>query len=148
VEEYFDQKLCWIAKRLIPGRETIRKAIKDRKKVLATGEILYIPHYVPVELHQDLIDGDENKKHSIKYIVMPRAVGDAGVYALKWRPNFRRLKYGGQRDDRLTSLLQGDLQQGWIHRDGTVGAWASMQNAIEYLKQTLKQPEKAGNPIL
>jgi uncharacterized UPF0160 family protein len=146
IEEQLDQKISWIAKKLLSGREIVRRAVQERKRIIPTGEIVYIPHYVPIELHKDLISGDEGKKHVIRYIVMPRAVGDIGVYALSWRPGFRRLKYAGLRDDHLAGVLQGITGQGWIHPLGTVGAWLTIQNAIEYLKQTLKQPDKSGVP--
>jgi uncharacterized UPF0160 family protein len=143
IEEHFDQKWRWLMKKYLAARPIIRKAMQDRKKVLSSGEILVVPTYCMVEAHKDLIGGDEPKKHQVKYIVMPRLVGDYGVYTLKWRQNFRRLKHAGYRDENLNSYLQGMAgQTGWIHQNGTVGAWSSQQAAVDYLKQTLKQPEK------
>jgi uncharacterized UPF0160 family protein len=143
IQEQFNQKFTWILRKLFPARAVIRKAVQDRKKTLASGEILVIPHYVPIELHKDLIGGDEPKKHQIKYITMPRLTGDFGVYALRWRQNFRKLKYAGYRDENLNTYLTGmSGALGWIHQAGAVGAWSTQQAAIDYLKQILKQPEK------
>jgi uncharacterized UPF0160 family protein len=149
-EELFDQKIAWIIKKLLPGRAIVRKAVADRKKLMASGEILLINHYVPLEMHKDLISGDEPKKHAIKYIVMPRAVGDFGVYALRWRQPFRKLKFAGMRDEALSGCLQGMNGQGWVHPNGTVAAWNGQQYAIDYVRQTLKSIDKAPNalPIL
>ena len=140
--ELFEQKLTWIKRKLVPQRAIVRKAIIDRKKVSQNGDILLIPHYVPLELHKDLISAEDGKKGAVKYIVMPRMVGDWGVYALKWKANFRKLKFAGLRDEHLSSVLQGISGQGWIHPDGTIGAWSNQSSALEYLRQTLKQGEK------
>jgi uncharacterized UPF0160 family protein len=145
--EQFEQKLSWITRKFIPQRITIRKAMQERKKTLQSGEILVLPHYVPLEMHQDLISGDEPKKHQIKFIAMPRMAGEIGVYALRWRPNFRRLKIQGQRDEHSGSIA-GFNGQGWIHPQGTIGTWNTMQFALEYLKQTLKVPDKTALPSL
>ncbi|OHT00907.1 hypothetical protein TRFO_32292 [Tritrichomonas foetus] len=140
--EQFDQRLNWIARKLLPGRNTVRKAIGDRKKALPTGEIVVVPHYVPLSMNRDLFEKSQTKKHGVKYIAMPRVVGDGGVYALRWfGPAFRKLKFGGSRDEHLTSCLQNFNGTGWVHPNGAVGAMDKMANAIEYLKQILK-PEK------
>ena len=100
------------------------------------------PHYVPLSMNRDLIERSQTKKHGVKYIAMPRVVGDGGVYALRWfGPNFKRLKFGGARDEHLTSCLQNFNGSGWVHPNGTVGAMDKMTNAVEYLKQICK-PEK------
>ena len=142
ISELVEQKVTWIKRKLLPGRQIVRKALGDRKKVSPNGEILLIPHYVPLDLHKDLISAEDGKKGAIKYIVMQRVVGDWGVYALKWKPNFRKLKFAGLREEHLNSVLQGITGQGWIHPDGTIGAWSGQWCAIEYLKQILKQSEK------
>lgn len=141
--EQFDQRISWAAKKLLPGRNTIRKAIEDRKKILPSGDIVVIPHYVPLTMNKDLIEKKSQKKHGIKYIAMPRAVGDGGVYALRWNSNFRKLKFNGFRDEHLTGMLQNFNGTGWIHPNGLVGAMDKLPNAVEYLKQILKD-NKAG----
>lgn len=142
--EQIDQKLAWMSAKMIPARRLIRQAMQDKTKILPTGEILLIPRYVPLEMHKDLIDGsDDGRKNNIKYVVMPRLVDDWGVYALKWRSTYKKLKFAGARDERLNSNLQGINGHGWIHVNGLVGAWKTQQCAIDYLKQTVRQPEKS-----
>lgn len=136
--EQFDQRINWAFKKLLPGRNTIRKAIIDRKKIIPSGDIVVVPHYVPLAMNKDLIEKKSQKKHGIKYIAMPRAVGDGGVYALRWNTNYRKLKFNGFRDEHLTGMLQNFNGTGWIHPNGLVGAMDKLPNAVEYLKQIIK----------
>lgn len=145
--EQFDQRLHWIVNKMLPGRQTIRKAITDRKKISPSGEFIVVPHYVPLEINKDLIQKKSQKKHGIKYIAMPRAVGDGGVYAIRWNTNFKKLKFNGFRDEHLSGMLQNFNGTGWIHPNGAVGAMDKLTNAVEYLKQTSKENKNASNPF-
>lgn len=141
--EQFDQRINWIINTMMPGRAQLRRAIEDRKKYLATGEILYITHYVPILPNVDIIDPDETKKQAIKYIVMGRITGDAIVHTFKWRSNFKHLGLRGKSGDQLTGLLQNISGSGWVHQNGTLAEWNSLANALEYTKQILKSTDKA-----
>lgn len=142
IKEQFDQRINWITKTMLPERSFLRKSIDERKKAYHTGEILYLPHYVPIELNKDIIDPDENKKQTIKYIVMSRITNDAVVHTYKWRQNFKRLGLRGKSGEQLTALLQNISGSGWVHQNGTLAGWNTLQNALEYAKQVIKNVDK------
>ena len=143
IEEQITQRQRWILKTMLPDRAFIRKAMDDRKKTLSSGEILYLSHFVPIFLHKDIIDPDETKKQTTKFIVMGRVTNDAIVHTFSWRQNFKRLNHRGKSGDQLTGLLQNITGTGWVHPNGALAEWNSMQNALEFSKQMLKAPEKA-----
>jgi len=145
IEEQFAQRVIWITKNFIPSRVSMKRAMEERKKVYPTGEIVLVQHYVPILQCRDIIDPDESRKQSVKYIIMARPTGDAIVHVLNWRSNCKRLKYAGKSGEQLTGVLQNISGSGWVHSNGALAEWNSIPNALEYAKQVLKsQPDKQG----
>ena len=142
IEEQITQRVRWIKNTMMNSRAYLRRALDDRKKVLQTGEILYLSHFVPIFVHKDIIDPDETKKQSCKFIVMGRVTGDAIVHTFSWRQNFKRLGLRGKSGDQLTGLLQNITGTGWVHPNGALAEWNSLANALEFSKQMLKTTEK------
>lgn len=143
IEEQFNQRVAWITKTMIPDRSYIRRAIEDRKRFYATGEILCLNRYVPVHQYHDIIDPDESKKQTIKFVVVNRSSagvnsGPANVLAFSWRNNYRRLALRGKSGEQLTGLLQNITGTGWVHPNGSCAEWNNFANALEYTKQILK----------
>ncbi|EAY05664.1 hypothetical protein TVAG_216400 [Trichomonas vaginalis G3] len=143
IEEQFNQRVSWITKTMIPDRSYIRRAMEDRKRYYQTGEILCLNRFVPVHQYHDIIDPDETKKQSIKFVVVNRGnaganSGPANVLAFSWRNNYRRLGLRGKSGEQLTGLLQNITGTGWVHPNGSCAEWNNFANALEYTKQILK----------
>ncbi|KAH0786496.1 MYG1 protein [Histomonas meleagridis] len=136
IEEQFDQRLQYFTKKFIPSRNILRRYVQDPKNL--SKDILVLPTYIPLEQNIDIIQAKSNPKNPIRFVSMPRSTGDAGVYALKLRPN-NRLRYCGARNESLTSCLQNFPNiDCWIHPNGTIGGFPTLNYASEYLRQITK----------